>query len=160
MLAAAHSPSAIHRAGRASCIELGSRRRIFKSGISSGSPDPEIGVSCRSLGALGPVRKRCRRDRRRRHRNAREPLPPIASGLEETRGEQKGWEREKEVSLYGICSFYLQRKLSITDFLTISCVWPRSSSNSIFDKLQKFLVSTFAIWYFKFLHERDMSEFV
>lgn len=67
-------------AERISCIELGSRRRIFKSGISSGSPDPEIGVSCRSVlsvrsvnaaGAIGTAKEapECERatpaDRRR-----------------------------------------------------------------------------------------------
>lgn len=73
----------------------GSRRRVFKSGrhlISSRSSDPEIGARSvalsprvRSLPAGSAVR-------RRRHRNARQPLPPIVAirgGRAETRGEQR-----------------------------------------------------------------------
>jgi len=72
---------------RPSCSELGSRR-IFKSGISSGSSDPEIGAP---LGALGSGQSHSRRSRL------------VAVGRAETRGERKedgawrgDWERERE----------------------------------------------------------------
>lgn len=100
-------------AERASCIELGSRQRIFKSGISSGSSDPEIGVPLWSpvaTGAIGTAKEapECERatpaDRRRL----------AAVGRAETRGEREKDEREKERE---VSSYRARRLLADNRFL-------------------------------------------
>lgn len=97
---------------RASCIELGSRRRIFKSGISSGSSDPEIGVPA-ARGALGSGRKRCRRDRygeggtgMRESHSRRSPATRGGRLSGDERRAKGGWStkrmRKREVSSYRV----------------------------------------------------------